>query len=194
MERTGGNRFQSPTVKESVAGRMFAGFLHLPEEMRGCTMKIHVAAWIVGAWIVGLAATSAVAGQSLVRFDGGIGVNPVSAGPAANVVRGVSPGGQPWVIRELRAGVEVDGRLKANGRGLLLAGGNGIGTTGNQSVRAVLFCGNVAHGSALVPLEADGDFTIDDTLTPLPPNPCESPVLLIVNGADRWFAAGIPRD
>ncbi|MGC2711916.1 MAG: hypothetical protein WA366_00905, partial [Pseudolabrys sp.] len=40
---------------------------------------------------------AASAQAPLVRFDSGIGVVPVRAGPAANIVRGVNPGGQPWV-------------------------------------------------------------------------------------------------
>ena len=149
---------------------------------------------VVAVALVELAAVDTWAAESLVRFDGGIGSTPLSAGPASNVVRGVSPGGQPWVIRDLKAAVRVDGSIKVDGRGLLLAGGNTIGGNGNQSVRAVLFCGNLAQQSALVPLEANGDFRIDDVLTPTPPNPCSSPVLLIVSGGDRWFAAGIPVD
>ncbi len=155
-------------------------------------MKRALSLLCIAASIVGLAGTSAMAADKLVRFDGGIGVNPVSAGPAANVVRGVSPGGFPWVIRDLKATVGVDGSVKVDGRGLLLAGGNAIGTNGNQSVRAVLFCGSLSQQSGLVPLDPDGDFRIDDVLTPTPPNPCDSPVLLIVSGAGRWFAAGIP--
>ena len=89
--------------------------------------------------------------------------------------------------------VMVDGRISIDGRGLLLAGGNGIGTNGGQSVGARLFCGTVPHNSVLVPLQANGDFRIDDVLTPLPPNPCDNPVLLIVNAGGSWFAAGIPR-
>ena len=47
-----------------------------------------------------------------------------------------------------------------------------------------------------VPLQANGDFRIDDTLTPAPPSSCTTPVLLITNNgatpaATRWFAAGI---
>jgi hypothetical protein len=152
------------------------------------------------------------AGQnSLVKFRGGIGVDPVSnvvistAMPPVttvtpNTVRGISPPGQIWVIADLNANVNTDGRIRVRGRGLLLGGGNGIGTNGGQSVFATLFCGPAASATASstsqtgVPLEADGDFTIDDVLSPVPANPCDTPVLLIrtTGGTHPWFAAGIP--
>ena len=156
------------------------------------------------ALLAGAFALPALADQILVKFKGGIGVNPVSSvvgtDPTGlanrNTVRGIAPGGQPWVIESLKADVTVDGRIRVDGRGLLLSGGNGIGTTGGQQVKALLFCGPVpgftVHSSGLVPLEADGDFRIDDVLTSTPPSPCENPALLIVNAGDRWFAAGIP--
>jgi hypothetical protein len=87
--------------------------------------------------------------------------------------------------------VKIDGRITVDGRGLLLAGGNGIGTNGNQVVEARLFCNGVAHNSGTVPLAPNGDFEIDTVLSPTPPSPCNAPVLLIVSGANRWFAAGI---
>lgn len=135
------------------------------------------------------------------KFKGGIGVVPVT-GVAANgtvnlnVVRGVSPGG-PWRIAALEAEVTSDGRIRLEGRGLLLASGNGIGTNAGQTVHATLFCGPAAtasaHDSTGVALEADGDFRIDDSLSPAPPSVCETPVLLIRNVGGVWFAAGIPR-
>ncbi len=151
----------------------------------------------------------AAADGSLARFDGGIGVIPVSSvagvqnddGTFPNVnrnnVRNVPPGGQPWVISELKASVDLTGRIKVQGRGLLLGGGNNIGTNGNAAVFATLFCETIEQSSSLtgVPLEPNGDFKIDDVLAPTPPNPCPNPVLLIrtTNGG-RWFAAGIPSD
>ena len=137
------------------------------------------------------------------KFNGGIGVIPVT-GVAANgvatlnVVRGVSPGG-PWRIAALEAEVRSDGRIRVAGRGLLLASGNGIGTNAGQSVHATLFCGPAAtataHNSTLagVALEADGDFRINDFLSPPPPSTCASPVLLIRNAGGVWFAAGIQK-
>jgi hypothetical protein len=135
--------------------------------------------------------------QNLVRFSGGVGVIPT--GSANTTVRGVAAAGQIWVIRDLAADVKQDGSIRLDGRGLLLASGNAVGSNANASVIATLFCandGNVQHNSnpAGVSLEVNGDFRIDDTLSPAPPNPCTSPVLLIRNAASGgWFAAGIPK-
>lgn len=146
----------------------------------------------------GLALPLLAHADQLVRFDGGIGEQAfgvANGAPNLNVVNGVSPGGLPWVIDRLSADVSTDGRISVDGRGLLLAGGNGIGTTGGQSVRARLFCQGVSAGdSDVVPLDERGDFRIQGMLTQTPPNPCNTPVLLIVSGGNgRWFAAGIPR-
>lgn len=146
--------------------------------------------WLPTA-LLAMAAASATAAEPLVRFDGGIGSQPLAAA-GANLVLGVNPGGLPWVIDRLRADVGVDARISVDGRGLLLAGGNNIGTPGGQSVRARLFCAGVPHDSELVPLDARGDFRIQGFLNPFPPAPCNNPVLLIVSGSGRWFAAGIP--
>src|SRR5260370_7711173 len=76
------------------------------------------------------------AAVTLVKFDGGIGVDPVSnaQGTAAtanvvtrNIVRGVQPA-QRWVIAELKAEVKDDGRITVDGRGLVFAAGDTIGT------------------------------------------------------------------
>ena len=147
----------------------------------------------------------AAAEQPLVRFEGGIGASPaaiVGGALVINVTRGVTPGGRPWVIESLQAEVKIDGRISVEGRGLLLGGGDAIGTPANQMVRARLFCGSGAtatvHQSGLVQLEPNGDFRIDDVLGPVapttvatPPDPCTAPVLLIVSAGGNWFAAGI---
>jgi hypothetical protein len=162
---------------------------------------------------VGIVVPVAAENDSLVRFDGGIGVIPVSNVTVANgivtvnpnTVRGVSPAGQIWVIDGLKAtvgnaDVGIDSRIKVRGRGLLLGGGNNIGLNTGQKVFATLFCGpaaaSTAHSTAAadaVALEPNGDFRIDQTLTPAPPAECPTPVLLIRNATGgAWFAAGIP--
>jgi hypothetical protein len=140
-----------------------------------------------------LAPLPATANDTLVRFDGGIGSQPLRAEGLVNDVRGLSPGGRPWVIERLKAEVRSDGRIRVEGRGLLLAGGNGIGTAGGQSVHARLYCDAAFSDTKAVPLDEDGDFRIDDVLIPTPPSVCNTPVLLILNPNNAWFAAGIPK-
>jgi hypothetical protein len=167
---------------------------------------------IAAAFSLAAFASALPANADDLKFKGGIGVIPVSSGVGAaataevvnrNLVRGVQPPGQIWVIEDLKADIDLDnGRVRVDGRGLLLGGGNGIGGNANQSVRATLICSLVItppattpplFDSALVPLAANGDFRIDDVLSPLPPRVCESPVLLIRNPGGAWFAAGIPK-
>lgn len=169
---------------------------------------------VLAAFAVAAIVPLSVAGNSyrenlLVRFDHAIGVDPISnvvvigttTTVSPNVVRGISPAGQIWRIADLDANVATDGRIRARGRGLLLGGGNGIGTNGGQSVFATLFCGPAATATASssnqlgVALDSDGDFVIDDVLSPMPPASCETPVLLIrtAAGAHPWFAAGIEK-
>src|SRR5437660_109953 len=86
-----------------------------------------------------LSASSVLADEPLVTFKGGIGVHPVSnvsGAPNANgsfpdvtrnVVRGVNPAGQLWVIDTLDAQVKTNGDIKVTGKGLILAGGDNAG-------------------------------------------------------------------
>ena len=155
----------------------------------------------LAAAVVLFAASNVSAQNTSLRFKGGIGVIPVTgvAGNGTvnlNVVRGVNPGG-PWRIAALEATIGLDGHIKVEGRGLLLASGNGIGTNAGQTVHVTLFCGlangATAFNSTGVALEANGNFTIDGFLDSTPPTPCETPVLLIRNGVGVWFAAGIQK-
>jgi len=150
--------------------------------------------------------------DTLARFKGGIGVIPVSSGVAPvvsqltsevvnrNFVRGVQPAGQIWVIDKLEARVRMNGHIRVKGEGLILGGGNNAGRATGQSVFATLICEAAAPfverstnltGVLLAP---NGDFEINDTLAPLPPFECASPMLLIrTAGSGNWFAVGIPR-
>ena len=157
--------------------------------------------------LFGLFASSVMADDTLASFKGGIGVIPVSScvGTLAtaevvnrNIVRGVQPASQIWVIRKLEAEVKTNGHIKVGGEGLVLGGGNNVGRATGQSVFATLICEAAApfteRNSDLdgVPLDPNGDFDIDDVLTPAPPTPCASPMLLIRNADGKnWFAAGI---
>jgi hypothetical protein len=163
--------------------------------------------WVLACVLsVGLGSSSLLAkDDASLKFDGGIGVIPVSnvtlnadgsVTVSRNIVRGVNPPGQIWVIEALKAEVRGD-EIRVRGRGLLLGGGNNVGTNANQSVFATLACGAAApftlHSTptAGVPLDLNGDFRIDDVLAPAPPFECVNPVLLIRNPGGVWFADGI---
>ena len=164
--------------------------------------KMGIAGAALASVLALLVTSSAMAHDIIVKFKGGIGVIPVSSimagAPVANIVQGIQPPGEPWVIRALSAEVKQDGRIHVEGRGLLLAGGNGIGTNGGQKVFATLICGTALFSTPVanaVPLAADGDFTIDAVLSPVPPLDCDNQILLIRSAAipgNPWFAAGIP--
>jgi len=150
-----------------------------------------------------------VRADTLVEFEGGIGVltadgvtcgqDPTNCFVRRNDVRGVQPGGQPWVIRQFKAKVKTNGRITAEGKGLVLAGSNAIGTADGVNLVAVtLFCAEETtpdgHSSGSHPLAADGDFKFTDTLSPPVPATCPTPTLLIrarIN-TGQWIAAGIP--
>jgi hypothetical protein len=158
------------------------------------------------------------ADDTLAAFKGGIGVHPVSNGvnddgtattaaraPSVtrNIVRGVQPAGQLWVIDRLEARVRANSHIRVDGKGLILAGGNNAGRATGQMVFATLICEAAApfteFSSTLtgVPLSASGDFVIDDVLSATPaaafPFQCASPMLLIrTAGSGNWFAVGIP--
>jgi RNA polymerase sigma factor (sigma-70 family) len=161
-----------------------------------------------------LALAASVGAQGLGRlakFDGGIGVIPVQNGAGAanedgtlpnvklNIVRGINPGAGPWRIADLRAEISTDGHIKVEGKGLLLASGNSIGQNANQNVFATLVCEATApfvnHNSSFsVPLDANGNFRMDDVLSSVPVE-CPSPALLIRSSVPGgpWLAAGIQK-
>lgn len=143
--------------------------------------------------------------RPVITFEEIIGVLPVLSGVGSsasatdvdrNIVRGIQPASRPWDVQSLYAGVMSTGMITLKVEGLLLEGGDGIGTNGNQKVFATLACGAAApftlHSTAAagVAVDLDGDFKITDALVPAPPATCVSPLLLIRNVQGDWVAAG----
>jgi hypothetical protein len=141
-----------------------------------------------------------------VRWDGIVGViqtgNVVGSGTGA-----VAGAGQPWVVTDGRAEVDVsDGDLRFEVEGLVLAGGNSIGTRGtNTQVRGTLVCdtnGSAGGGNSvlvdtpLVALSAQGDARFSGNVGPLPAVCATEPdiAFLIRSTGGNWFAAGIVRE
>lgn len=169
---------------------------------------------------VGLALTFTLAAAvqakdtpALVKFNGAIGVDPLTAAGGAdvsNVVRGINPGGRAWVLRKLEARVGTDGQISAEGKGLLFASGDLIATRGTVAqVVVTLFCGaanNTATAFTSPPgnLDLAGNFKIKGALSSdgvnaaVMPATCDNPALLVrsfnatTGAVGNWFAAGVP--
>ena len=78
-------------------------------------MKMHPIFAALGAAAT-LCAMPAMASDTTIRFDGGIGVQPFrsAAGvPTLNTVAGVPPGGTPWLMSSFKGSVSDSGRLRA---------------------------------------------------------------------------------
>jgi hypothetical protein len=163
--------------------------------------------------LVSAGALPSMASDNRIEFEGGIGSTPFASpllvpangGPllANNDVRGIAPGGRPWVIGKLRASIRADGQISVKGEGLLLGGGNNVGLPAiPRQVVATLLCGTGAdlaqYNSPAVDLDARGNFSIKGTLASVQLNTCVTPALLIRNfangAAGAWFAAGIPEN
>jgi hypothetical protein len=149
---------------------------------------------------VGFAAVLAPASaraDDVVRWKTVIGI--IQAG---NVVAGIGGGGQPWSTTGGEAKVNLrTGHLEFSVRGLVLAGGNTIGTPGaiNQ-VKGTLVCGAATTTPAavdgpLVPLSPTGDAQFSGDIGTLP-DACANPsdtVFLVRIAANRWIANGAVR-
>src|ERR1051326_8428126 len=113
-----------------------------------------------------------------VRWDALVGViqtgNVVGSGTGA-----VTGAGQPWVVTGGRAEVDLsDGDLRFEVEGLVLAGGNSVGTRGtNAQVRGTLVCdtnGSAGGGNSvlvdtpLVALSAQGEAEFSGSGASLP--------------------------
>jgi len=141
-----------------------------------------------------------------VRWDALVGViqtgNVVGSGTGA-----VTGAGQPWVVTGGRAEVDLsNGDLSFDVEGLVLAGGNSIGTRGtNAQVRGTLVCdtnGSAGGGNSVlvntpvVALSAQGEADFSGNVGPLPAVCATEPdiAFLIRSTGGNWFAAGIVRE
>ena len=97
-------------------------------------------------------------------------------------IGGVLSGGVQWVVRRGKASLADNGMLRLEVKGLLLAAGNLVGTTGPVTmVAASLVCGGsggtLMASTSAVPLSPGGNAEIRQTIT-LPPS-CLGPVVLV---------------
>ena len=157
-------------------------------------------AGVATAALVTMLSGPAAADSSSVRWKTIIGI--IQAG---NVVAGIGGGGQPWSTLGGQARVDLaSGEAEFEVRGLVLAGGNSIGTPdGIVSVKGTLVCAagtanQVIKDTPAVPLSAQGDAEFEGNIGPIPAacTPTNTAFLVRINNpapGDRWIANGAVR-
>jgi hypothetical protein len=157
-----------------------------------------VSAFAIGAVVIG---QNAIAGpDDSLRWRSVIGIaqanNVVGSGTGA-----VTGGGIPWSTLDGHVNVDLEkGEIAFDVRGLVLAGGNSIGTPGTiLQVRGTLACdtdGSASGGNTvlvdtpLVELDDQGNARFNGHVGPLPSVCASEPdvAFLIRVGAGRWIA------
>jgi len=119
---------------------------------------------------------------------------------AGNVVGNIGGGGQPWSTLGGHASVDLSsGRVEFEVSGLVLAGGNSIGTPDAiTQVKGTIICDagatNVTLDTVLVPLSARGDAEFSGPIGPIPTTCTPSNVAFLIRiAAGRWIANGAVR-
>ena len=119
---------------------------------------------------------------------------------ANNVVGNIGGGGQPWTTLGGHASVNLSANhVEFEVRGLVLAGGNSIGTPDNiVQVKGTLLCdpggANLTIDTVLVPLSATGDAEFSGAVAPIPSTCTPTNVAFLIRiVAGRWIANGAVR-
>jgi hypothetical protein len=118
---------------------------------------------------------------------------------AGNLVFDITGGGQPWSTLGGEARVNLrTGKVEFDVRGLVLAGGNNIGTPDSiTQVKGAIACGAGAanqRDTPLVPLSAQGEAEFEGNIGQLPVNCTESNIVFLIRiAANRWIANGAVR-
>jgi hypothetical protein len=135
-----------------------------------------------GVLLAAVVAAVSLVGSAAADSDGGRVIDAAVFGSTPStpddpgVLFGVNPGGRPWVVDDGDAEARRDGRIRVRLEGLVIPG-VGVGTV--QTVTASLFCNGESVGeTAPVPLSADGDAEIEDTIAGAP-DPCLAPAILV---------------
>jgi hypothetical protein len=119
-----------------------------------------------------------------------------------NLVGTIQGGGQPWTTLGGRARVDLTkSQLDFDVQGLVLAGGNAIGTPdGINQVKGTLVCNagtptQATFDTVLVTLSPQGDADFSGPIGPIPSTCSAANVAFLVRvAADRWIANGAVRN
>jgi hypothetical protein len=158
-----------------------------------------LATGVAAGALVTLLSVPAAADSSSVRWKTIVGIE--DAGNANNAVGGIGGGGQAWTTLGGNARVDLaGGNVDFEVHGLVLAGGNAIGTPdGINRVKGTLVCDagqpdQVVVDTPLVTLSAQGDAEFDGNVGAISSVCTASNTAFLVRiAAGRWIANGAVR-
>ncbi|HEX8993076.1 MAG TPA: hypothetical protein VF784_15450 [Anaerolineales bacterium] len=150
-------------------------------------------------FFVGSAPAASASNLSILRFDTMVGIPSALTGTQSLApLRGIPGGGLPWMLSEANGSLTVDGRLKVEVQGLVLAAGPRAGTNPVASFRAEVSC--VKDDGTFDNILTDtfpattgpassggGDAEIETSVTL--PQPCIAPIIFVTSPGGAWFAA-----
>ena len=159
-----------------------------------------LAVGVAAGALVTLVSVPAAADGSSVRWRTIVGIED-AGGNLNNAVAGIPGGGQAWTTLGGNARVDLaGGEVEFEVRGLVLAGGNAIGTPdGINQVKGTLVCDagqpdQVVVDTPLVTLSAQGDAEFDGNVGPISSVCTASNTAFLVRiAANRWIANGVVR-
>ncbi len=122
---------------------------------------------------------------------------------SANMIRGLSGGGLPWVIGFAEGELKANGKIELKVRGLLIdpndpaaiAAGR-AGTNPSPNMKVIVSClskddsgtpTTVNVSTELFPVDANGNGKVEDKVGL--PQPCIAPIIFVTSSTGAWFAA-----
>ena len=162
---------------------------------------------LVGATVVGAVLAAGMSTSATADKRPGLEVGALVGLPAAYVsaafpaeddfplVRGLQPGGLPWVVGSAKAEVKASGKVEVKFTDLLFAPGTALaGTNTIGTMRVVVSCLTESGAVANVATDpfpvttgvAGGDGKVEASLAL--PTPCLAPLIFVTTPTERWLA------
>ena len=165
------------------------------------TLAVTVAAVLVlSALLLGGQVSPAQADSPVIlRFGSMAGIPAGLTGTQSQIpLRGINGGGLPWMLTSANGYLKMNGQLKIEVEGLVLAAGANAGSNPVASFRGLVSCvkndgtfENILTDSfpATIGPASNGGGNADIETTVSLPQPCIAPIVFVTSPGGAWFAA-----
>ena len=156
---------------------------------------------VIGVLLIGQVSmvTAARGGAKMLKWDTMVGVPAGLTGAQSQApLRGINGGGIAWTLERGSGELTVNGRLKIEVEGLVLAAGANAGSNPSATFRALVSCVNADGTFSNIltdpfpattgPASAGGGDSEIETNVALPAT-CIAPIVFVTSAGGSWFAA-----